>query len=156
MTTWTHDALAADLLDARHLAGEIACERLMLGAGYSRNGQADVAAMRLSWTRPLTTVYEVKVTRQDLLADLREEKWRRYLAVASRVVFAFPRGLAQAEELPHAVGVIVRGARQWRTLRHVPAIRPEHGLAFVTALLFRHYPAPWQGAARIARLARPA
>ena len=147
---WTHDALAADLMDARHLAGEIAIERLAL-----RGGIVDVAAMRLSWTHPRLTGYEVKVTRSDLLVDLRSEKWRNYLPCVQRLYFAIsPDVTFTAEEIPPECGIMVRSRRHsWRTIRkaYPRTIDPDRRAGFVQALLFRHYPAVWDGPNRAHR-----
>lgn len=144
--TWTHDGLAADLMDARHRAGEIALERVQV-----RGGILDVAAMRLSWTRPVITGYEVKISRADFLKDTRADKWRAYLPATQRLYFCFPRELAiDLREVPPECGVLLRGANGWYSRRTAPqrAIEPLAHSQFVQSLLFRHYPAPWQPAAR--------
>lgn len=145
MTDWTHDALAADLLDARHLVGEIAMERLSI-----RGGVLDVAAMRLSWSRPRLTGYEVKISRADFLADVRPGKYRNYLPSLERLYFAVPRGLIDKRECPVECGLLFRGEKGWYSARSAPArpVAPERHAGFVQALLFRHYPAPWDGAHR--------
>lgn len=71
--------------------------------------RADLLCMRRKLDEQPMMVCEIKASRADLLADLRAEKWRKYLAVAA-VVFAFPRGLAQPMEIPIECGLIVRAA----------------------------------------------
>lgn len=145
MSDWKHDELAAELLDLRHLAGEIAIEKLALSAGI-----VDVAAMRLSWTRPRITAYEVKISRADFLADVRAGKYRKYLQAVMRLYFAFPKGLMDPREVPAECGIIVRCADNWWVQRKAPEreIEPARHAGFVQALLFRHYPASWDGAKR--------
>lgn len=145
MKRWAHDALAADLLDARHLAGEIAIERLAL-----RGGIVDVAAMRLSWSKPRLTAYEVKISRADFLSDIRSGKWRNYLESVERLYFAVPAGMIDAREVPPECGFTVRATNSWYTPRKAPvrAIDPHRHIGFVQSLLFRHYPAVWDGAKR--------
>lgn len=143
--TWGHDALAADLMDCRHAAGEIAIERLAV-----RGGQLDVAAMCLSYSQPLITGYEVKISRADFLCDIRAEKWRNYLDSVERLYFAVPNYMVEPSEVPAECGLLYRGTKSWRWHRKAPRreLTPERRAGFVTALLFRHYPATWQPAAK--------
>ncbi|MGD0485213.1 MAG: MmcB family DNA repair protein [Gemmatimonadales bacterium] len=144
-TPWTHDALAADLMDARHLAGEIAMERLAMSGG-----QLDVAAMRLSWSHPLPTGYEVKISRADFLSDIRSEKWRNYLGWVERLFFAVPKGMVERDEVPKQCGLLWRGAHRWTTRQRAPwlPVEPDALRRFCQALLFRHYAAAWDGSQR--------
>ncbi len=140
MTEWGHDALAADLMDARHQAGEIAMERVSLV------GQLDVVSVRLSWSRPLPTGYEIKVSRTDFLSDIRSEKWRKYLPSVERLYFCVPAGLVAKGEVPAECGLMYRGPERWYSRRRAPvtSMRPERYGTLMTALLFRHYPAWWR------------
>ena len=142
---WAHDALAADLLDWRHGAGEIAIERL-----HVRGGQLDVAAMRLSWSHPMLTAYEIKISRADFFADVRAGKWRHYIESVERIYFAVPRGMVRPDEVPVECGLLFRGPNGWYARRTAPqrSIDPYRSWGFVQSLLFRHYPAAWQPAAR--------
>lgn len=63
----------------------------------------DAVAIRPSWTRPLITGYEVKVTHQDFARDA---KWPRYLELTHRFYFACPKGVIQPEELDARVGLV--------------------------------------------------
>jgi hypothetical protein len=148
--SWAHDELAADLMDARHCAGEIAIEKLGLYAGV-----VDVAAMRISWTKPRLTAYEVKISRADFLSDIRSGKWRKYLVSVERLYFAVPKGLVDLREVPSECGLTVRGARGWYTPRAAPRreIESRFHAGFVQSLLFRHYPAVWDGAHRVREIA---
>lgn len=154
MSAWTHDGLAADLMDARHAQAEIAVERLAIagraGDGSALGGILDVATMRLSWSKPRITGYEVKVTRADFLRDTRAEKWRHYLPSVERLYFAVPYGLVELSEVPAECGLLVRNTNGWYTRRKPPVRRVEdrfHRL-FVQAMLFRHYPGIWQPESR--------
>lgn len=156
--TWDHDALAADLMDCRHLAGEVAVERLRIGPGYTREGiQLDVAGMRLSWTEPRMTGYEVKVSRADFLADLHAEKWRKYMGSCERLYFACPRGLIDAREVPPECGVLYRHDTTWRAARIAPPlpITDAARCLFLQSLLGRHYPTDWDGPQRLRRRLEP-
>lgn len=145
---WTHDGLAADVMDARHRAGEVAIERLSVCGG-----QLDVAGMRLSWTNPKPTAYEVKVSRPDFLKDVGSGKWQHYLGAVQRVYFCVPKGLVAPDEVPPDCGVMYRGRRGWFSARRPreQALDPERFRKFIQAILFRHYPAVWDGPARTRR-----
>ena len=65
--------------------------------------------------KPVT--YEVKVSRADLLADLRSEKWRRYLRFSAYVRIAMPGWLVNPSELPDELGLIAFGGRAWKTVK---------------------------------------
>lgn len=93
------------------------------GSGPEGYGRADVWACKVAWSQPCVRIYECKVTRADLLGDLRSGKWKRYLEHCNQFFFAFPRELASALELPREIGVMVLGEKGWRCLR-VPYVRP--------------------------------
>lgn len=141
MTAWTHDALAADLLDARHHCGEIAIERLAVHGGV-----LDVAAMRISWSRPMITGYEVKISRADLFADVRAGKFRNYLGSVERLYFAVPRDLVDPRDVPAECGLLYRNSNGWYSRRRAPRrpLDPHRYRQFVQAILFRMFPAPWR------------
>lgn len=63
----------------------------------------DAWAMKKSWTRPLTTAYEVKVSRGDFLRD---QKWPAYLDYCNELYFVCPAGLISPDELPENVGLL--------------------------------------------------
>lgn len=143
---WGHDELAADLMDARHMVGEIAIERLGI-----RGGQLDVASLRLSWSDPRPTGYEIKISRADFQSDIRSGKWRKYLLGVERLYFCVPAGLVKKNEVPPECGLMYRNEHHWYT------VKAPHGMSlerlrerqnalhlFAMAILFRHYPAVWQ------------
>lgn len=63
----------------------------------------DAVAIKPSWTQPCITIYEVKVSRSDFMAD---EKYIGYLPLCHRFYFACPSGLIKAEELREDIGLI--------------------------------------------------
>lgn len=66
--------------------------------------------------------FEIKVSRADLLGDLRRPaKAAAYLALASQCWFVLKRGIAQAEEIPPAFGVIWADEAGLETARPAPA-----------------------------------
>ncbi len=65
------------------------------------------------------TAYEVKVSRNDFLRDLRAAKWVGMCMVANRAYFAIPRelldaGLINRHEIPSPCGLIVMDKNIWR------------------------------------------
>ncbi len=69
-----------------------------VGAGRSDLRIIDGLAIKPSWTRPLVTAYEVKVSRQDYRGD---QKWRDYLDFCHRFYFVVPARVVVAGEVRH-------------------------------------------------------
>lgn len=63
----------------------------------------DCWAMKRSWSNPLMTGYEIKVSRSDFIND---NKWQRYLSLCNCFYFVCPHGLIQPEELPSHAGLM--------------------------------------------------
>lgn len=150
----THDQLASDLAEFRRQCGELAFERLSLGS-FSAAGIMDLATVRRSKTDPRPTCYEVKVARSDLLADLRAEKWRRYLPHCRRLYFAMPKGLAIPKEIPPEAGLMLLGPRGWYSAKAAPMSHRRHQdfADLYMAMLLNGAAAPWKGASRAERIA---
>ena len=69
----------------------------------------DAVAIKKSWSSPLITGYEVKVSRGDFVRD---EKWHGYLRYCHQFYFVCPVGLIKPEELPPEVGLIYYNAEK--------------------------------------------
>lgn len=135
----THEELAEDL--AWHIRARVAATsarmpvvvvEASIDGSWGSAGRLDVVAFRAfdGYKRVALTGYEVKVSRSDLLADLRAGKWRKYLARLDRFYFAFPDGLAQRDEIPEGPGVIIRlKSGVWRVIRRsdIPTGKPDIG-----------------------------
>ena len=66
-------------------------------------------------------VHEIKVRRADLLSDLRHaDKGAAYLALASQCWYVLREGIADADEVPPAYGVMVAGERGLDLVRPAP------------------------------------
>lgn len=94
--------------------------------------RADFWAMRPSWAKPLVTLYEVKVTRQDFLRD---EKWMKYLPYCNAMYFACAPGVMDRAECPPQAGLmeISKTGSMMRTLVKAPWRADDHeALARVT------------------------
>lgn len=113
--TWEHDALAADL--AHHLRSDKRMVWTDMQLGPSGSPRPDVYTLERSYSRPMPTAYEVKISRSDLRSDTTSGKWMKYLEFAGAVIFAVPEGLCTPADIPAACGLIVRKANSWRHIR---------------------------------------
>lgn len=151
MSDWEHDELVQDLLRNRWDSGRIAAHEVSLSpwGGRGGGGQADVLAVRPSWTKPAPTVYEVKATRSDLLSDLRKEKWKRYLPWCNRLYFAAPSTVAEKADAPKGVGLFLRNENGWYSVK-APRLHyrdedeADYLNAVAMAILLSLKPSPWQ------------
>jgi hypothetical protein len=108
-----HEALAQRVATEMSRAGRVVWRRLSLRA---RVGDAWAVALPDVYSIRHTTVeayvepivHEVKVSRADLLSDLRHEtKGAAYLQMASQCWYVLREGIAEADEIPAAFGVAV-------------------------------------------------
>ncbi len=79
-----------------------------VGRGSWRSARADLFSIRNSSIesalRP--AVHEIKASRADLMADLRDAaKGEAYRSVSSETYYVFPEGLAEADEIPLDFGI---------------------------------------------------
>lgn len=65
--------------------------------------RVDVWTMKRSWSRPMISGYEIKITRQDFLNDT---KWHNYLPLCNQFYFACPKNLLTADEMPAEAGLV--------------------------------------------------
>lgn len=115
MSDWRHDDLAADL--ARHLKtpSRLVWEDMQIGPAGSH--RPDVFTMEKSYSRPLPTVYECKISVSDFRADITSGKWQKYLDFAGSVTFAVPSGLVTRADIPNGCGFMTRGEDGWCTVK---------------------------------------
>jgi hypothetical protein len=119
--TLSHRALVESL--AGHLASRqrplLVFTEVALEGSYGSHGRLDVVTLTVgrNYTHFPLWGYEVKATRADLLHDLAERKWERYLGPLHRLHFAFPAGLASLDEIPAPCGVLLLGVNGWRHAR---------------------------------------
>jgi len=92
------------LLKAKH-EEDVFVPQCKTGATFSggRVHILDAWVMKKSWAHPLTTGYEIKVSRGDFLHD---EKWRAYLPFCNAFYFVCPTGMIKPEELPADTGLM--------------------------------------------------
>ncbi len=112
-----HEALVARVALEMQRAGRIVWRGLSLRAPLPRDDGGTTWAMAMPDVYSIrhTTLeeqvepiaHEIKVSRADLLSDLRRQaKAAAYLAVASQCWYVLREGIANAEEVPAAYGVI--------------------------------------------------
>jgi len=73
------------------------------GPSHGGHRRMDAWVMAKSWSKPLVTVYEIKVSRSDFIKD---EKWHNYLPLCNKFVFVCPHGLIAPEEIPQDCGLM--------------------------------------------------
>lgn len=136
-----HEALVAQVAREMQRAGRIVWRGLSLRAplldeaGQTTWGMAmpDVFSIRHTTVEDYVepVAHEIKVSRADLLSDLRRpQKGLAYAALASQCWYVLREGIAQAEEVPEAFGVMFAGAEGLAVAR--PAPRRAMRLAFGT------------------------
>lgn len=64
----------------------------------------DLWAMKRSYTKPMTWIYEIKVSRQDFLKD---DKWQSYLPYCTDFYFIAPYGIIDVSEVPEQSGLLL-------------------------------------------------
>lgn len=64
----------------------------------------DLWAMKKSYTKPMTWIYEIKVSRQDFLRD---DKWQGYLKYCTDFYFVAPHGVIDVSEVPEQSGLLL-------------------------------------------------
>lgn len=112
---WKHDDLARDL--AEHLRSDQRMVWTDMQLGPSGSPRPDVYTLERSYSRPMPTAYECKVSRSDLRSDTTSGKWQKYLAYAGAVIFAVPDGLCTPADIPSGCGLMVRKGQVWRHIR---------------------------------------
>ncbi len=70
---------------------------------FVNHSRLDFWAMRRSWTTPMITGYEIKVSRSDFLQD---KKWPRYLDFCERFYFVCPNGMIDPKEIDSRAGLM--------------------------------------------------
>lgn len=137
-----HDELLYCLENHLNESGNIAIPNMCLGSRWVKSasttpGIADIVCFRPHYNRKETRIFEIKVSRSDLFADIRAEKWKKYLPYCEYVVFAFPRGMARLDEIPIEAGVWTYNAdkKTWSASRRGLHSDPSYGNDFWFAAL---------------------
>ncbi len=147
-----HEALVARVAREMQRAGRIAWRGLSLRAPVNQPPAATVWAMAMPDVYSIrhTTVedyvepiaHEIKVRRADLLSDLRRpDKAAAYLAVSSQCWYVLQAGIAEADEVPAAYGVMFASADGLAVARAAPR-RPMRLPLAVWMALAKAHPEP--------------
>lgn len=112
---WKHDDLLADL--AGFLRGPDRMVWTDMQLGPSGSPRPDVFTLQKSYSKPLPSAFEIKISRSDLRSDTTSGKWQSYLRYAGSVTFAVPDGLCTVADIPESCGLIVRKDAIWRYAR---------------------------------------
>ena len=91
------------IIQRRRHTNDVFLTEVNTGPTSSYYKRIDGIAVKKSWSKPLVTAYEVKISRQDFERD---DKWPIYLSYCHSFYFACPPGLIQPEELPPEVGLL--------------------------------------------------
>lgn len=90
-------------------------ELCMAEVGAGRSGKRlDFWAIAPSWSKPVPTGYEIKVSMADFRAD---KKWHLYLPYCQRFYFACPEGLLNVVDIPAEAGLVWINSTGSRILR---------------------------------------
>ena len=104
-----------------------------------RSGRrADFYTMRASWTKPMPTCYEIKVSVQDFKND---KKWHLYLPYCERFYFACPAGLLQPEQIDERAGLVWVDDKGYVSLKKNSPNRKleeKHKNAMMQRILYRY------------------
>jgi len=111
-----------ELLDSLAIAKNTIYKDCFLGshwAAYYSNTKiprADIVVINPSYTRFLIDIFEIKYTREDLLQDIRTEKYKSYMPYCHRFYYACKSGIALMCDLPDNVGLYVYNPikKTWR------------------------------------------
>jgi hypothetical protein len=126
-----HEALVCQVVREMQRAGRVAWRGLSLRAPLpdEQGGVQWVMALPDVYSIRHTTVetyaepvaHEIKVSRADLLSDLRRPaKGAAYLALASQCWYVLRRGIAEPDEVPSAYGVMLADAAGLDVARAAP------------------------------------
>jgi hypothetical protein len=156
-----HETLVAVVARQMQRAGRIVWRRLSLRAPLEAAGDAaaadspgDTPPAKTQWVMAMPDVYsirhttletalepivhEIKVSRADLLSDLRHEaKGRAYRALAGEVWYVVREGLCRAEEIPPEYGLLCAHGpahEQLELVRPAPRRPMQPGFALWMAL----------------------
>lgn len=139
-----HEALVGRVAREMQRAGRVVWRGLSLRAAVADALRADERRWALAmpdlfsirhtsvedYAEPI--VHEIKVSRADLLSDLRRPaKGQAYLALAGQCWYVLRDGIAQAQEVPEAFGVMFAAGEGGLTVAR-PAPRRPMRLAFAT------------------------
>ena len=93
-----------NLLRLKYEKDYVCIDECKTGASFGHYRIIDFWAMKKSWTNPGIIACEIKVNRQDFLAD---DKWKKYLDYCNEFYFVAPKGIIEKDELPPEAGLLI-------------------------------------------------
>lgn len=142
-----HDELIYTLAAHLKAGGWVCFPNVTLGSAWGNpsTGRADLLAMKPSYNRHQTSIFEVKVTRADFLGDVRSGKFERYKPFCSRLTFATPAGLVTKAEIPEGCGLITtKDGQSWHALKAATPSNYVPDAEMLLACIFSAHPAGWK------------
>jgi len=97
---------------------------------------ADVINIRYSYTRFNIDIFECKISRSDLMKEIKSEKYKKYLPYCNRFYFVTPRGLTDKIEIPEECGLILKSDKTFYTRKQAIVRSPELESEMLMALVF--------------------
>ena len=85
---------------------DICVSECKAGSSWSadKTPRFDLWTMKRSYTKPMTWIYEIKVSRQDFVKD---DKWQSYLPYCTDFYFVAPCGIIDVSEIPEQSGLLL-------------------------------------------------
>jgi len=135
-----HDVILNLLVE--HLQTSSVClPNVPIGASWSMSGgsrgKVDVLAIKKCYREPDITIYEVKGSKNDLMQDIRSEKFRKYYPHCNRLVFAYPYGMVSDDVIPSDCGIITwnKDKKSWHTKRRGVSKKPDIDIEMMLSVL---------------------
>ncbi len=107
--------------------GELFFPHVKTGASWEYQGRQlrimDGLAVKVSWTNPVFTGYEIKISRGDFLRD---KKHNEYLPYCTGFSFVCPDKMIKKSEIEDNIGLIyVKEDGSIRTVKKAPSLTPD-------------------------------
>lgn len=97
---------------------------------------ADVVNIRPSFTRFCVDIFEVKVSRSDLLKDIKTEKYKKYTLFCHRFYYACESGICKISEIPTECGLYTHGKISWKCAKGAESRKFDIPADFLMSLIF--------------------
>jgi len=142
----SHTDLIISLGEHLRGGGWIVFPEITLGSAWiQRNAQrADILAMKPSYRKAQVTIFEVKVSRSDFLADVNAGKYRGYLEHCERLSFATPKGMIKKSEVPEGCGLVTHNDNRWHTVKAARVREYEPDPTVLQSCIFSAADAAWR------------
>lgn len=126
-----HNELIKDFM----LGRELAITEVFLNDKSNIICRADVIDIKHDFNKMDIHIIEIKASREDFLSDIRTEKFKKYLQHCNRFSFGINEGIANKNEIPAKIGLIVRNKNGWKTVKQSKKINEEVSYQTLQSLL---------------------